>query len=366
MKKVLLVSSLAVVATAAQAIDMPTISGRLNNEVRYNMQSDKSGEPAEGVDSFTAISGVANAPSYLKAAGNIPINEMLNLDYMAEIGIRIEKNNNNETGKTVSSGVDLRQNAVVLNSQFGHLVLGHTYTPSSAISSFDPFGATGAGFGGSDMAGIVAEYDHDGNRATVDGLGYRHSLRQDIIGYKSPKMMGLQLFVSQDRSNDETVDNNVAQRYDTALNFDQKFGDVGVKAMANYVIRHGKAANDENQMTGAVKVSWMGFDFSGAYTLTTFEEGGKDVDKTQMFAAAAYTMNAHKLSLGYAMREYDDKAADEKYEGSQMSLGYEYAFNANVAGTFTGSMLTLEDKTSGSTTKDNDATVLTTGLRVTF
>lgn len=356
MKKVLLVGSLAVVATAAQAVDMPTISGRLNNEVRYTMQSDGAGEPAEtGYTSFNGITGVANAPSYLRAAGNLPINEMMSADYVVEMGVRVEKNS-----------VDLRQSAVTLNTNFGHLVIGHTYTPVSAISSFDLLGSTGAGLGGSDFTGIASFKLYDSSYvATTDGIGYRHTLRKDIIGYKSPKFMGLQLFAAQDSNNeDDQAVTTPVTRYDFALNYDQKFGEVGVKAMVDYLVVNGLAAHHEAQMTGAVKVNWMGFDLTGGYVATSWEVGGKDIDKTSMFAGVGYTMNAHKLAFMYGAREFDNKATSQKSEDTQMSLGYEYAFNKNVAATLTGSMLTLEDK-SGST-KKNEATVLGTGLRVTF
>lgn len=362
MKKALLFGSLAVVTAAAQAVDMPTISGRLNNEVRYTQQSDGAGEPAaNGYTSFNGITGVANAPSYLKAAGNLPINEMLNLDYALEIGVRIEKN------ETYPNGLDLRQNYVSLNSSFGSLILGQAYTPVSGIGSFDLLGSTGAGLGGSDFSAGIASfklYDTD-YAATVDGIGFRHTLRKDIVGYKSPKFMGLQLFAAQDSNNtDDQKATNPITRYDFALNYDNKFGDVGVKAMVDYLVVNGIAAHHEEQMTGAVKVNWMGLDVAAGYVATSWEVGGKDIEKTSMFAGVGYTYNAHKIAYTYGTREFDNKATSQKSEDTQMSLGYEYAFNKNIAATLTGSMLTLEDK-SGST-KKNEATVLGTGLRVTF
>ena len=74
-------------------------------------------------------------------------------------------------------------------------------------------------------------------------------------------------------------------------------------------------------------------------------------------------VNTQAPQLSYTAPIASDKT---KTEQSQLSLGYEYAFNTNVAGTFTGSMLTIEDKSATDPEKKNDATVLTTGLRVTF
>ncbi len=374
MKKAIVLGTVAALSFAAHAeMKAPTISGRLNNELRYVTQSDGAGEPAEGYATYTGIADVSNAPSYLRASGNIPMNEMLNLDYVVEMGVRVDVN-----------GVDLRQSAVMLNSPFGTLVAGHTYTPVSKISSFDLLGATGAGLGGSDFGEIAnIKLNQTGYTSTVEGIGYRHTLRKDVIGYKSPKMMGFQLYATQDRNNDENLDKQSTgdngtystsddpkahspNRYDIALNYDNAFGAIKVKGMLGYLMMDGGQAYGETQMTAAGKVSWMGLDFSLGYVATSWEKNSKDIDNTTMFGGLGYTYNAHNIAFTYGMKEFEDKESVTKTEASQMSLGYQYAFNKNVTGTLTGSMITIEDKTSVSPDKKNDATQLATGLRVTF
>ena len=153
MKKAIVLGSISALSFAAHAeMKAPKISGRLNNELRYVDQKsgDHNGDGDESsYANYTGLAGVANAPSYLRASGNIPMNEMFNLDYTLEIGVRVDK---------TTDQIDLRQNVVSLNSPYGSLILGNTYTPVSKISSFDLLSATGAGLGGSDLGGSVVNY----------------------------------------------------------------------------------------------------------------------------------------------------------------------------------------------------------------
>ena len=159
------------------------------------------------------------------------------------------------------------------------------------------------------------------------------------MGYKSPKMMGFQFHITHD--NNDTIelaatgDKQIIEYTDSVLSYNNKIGDIGVRAHLGYNMASGSEAEGETQMTGAAKVSVMGFDLAAVYTKVDYDVStpGDDFEKTKIFTALTYNMSKDcKVAVTYATSEgkLTETSGSQKDEATQISLGMIHTISKNI------------------------------------
>ncbi|PIK16586.1 porin [Halobacteriovorax sp. JY17] len=353
MKKVLGLAALVAISTTAQAeMAMPTIYGKLTKNYMYVNQEDFANRK-----SMTGVIDTDNSESRLGAKGSYEINSSLTANYALELGLNSSAA---DSGASSSGRLRIRLAKIDLVSNYGTLTMGQDYTADAlAVLKVDTFTGTVASGVGIDYATFVEGQD--------SGIGFMYRSRKDVIKYATPVFSGVQYTVSVDkndnRSNTATSAGGQPTYTTHLLSFDKKMDAMSLRLQTSYTHWAMSSNSDNSNLHFGTVLGFGDLTFKAGWSKQEVKPfTGASTETTRMTAGLTYAMAAHTAKVAYYKLEEEVGAATE--ESSQISAGYDYAFNKNVSMNTIVSL--LDNKDSTSTATNNDATVLSVGAVVKF
>jgi len=169
---------------------------------------------------------------------------------------------------------------IYISGSFGKVELGDQDGAASVLTVYAPYVGIGQAMGSfadfvpsADRAFTPSEGPGDPNFKAID------TADATKVTYYTPRFSGFQLGVSYAPERDSQADGEQVQfsdatgnhdnAFEFGLNYDNKFGDVGVKAGAGYVMadaKTGATVEDIRSFSLGAQVSYAGFAFGGGYT----------------------------------------------------------------------------------------------------
>ncbi len=355
MKKVLGLAALVAISTTAQAeMAMPTIYGKLTKNYMYVNQEDFANRK-----SMTGVIDTDNSESRLGAKGSYEINSSLTANYALELGLNSSAA---DSGASSSGRLRIRLAKIDLVSNYGTLTMGQDYTADAlAVLKVDTFTGTVASGVGIDYATFVQGQD--------SGIGFLYRSRKDVVKYATPVFSGVQYTVSVDkndnRSNTATSAGGQPTYTTHLLSFDKKMDAMSLRLQTSYTHWAISSTGDNSNLHFGTVLGFGNLTFKAGWSKEEEKPlTGNTTETTRMTAGLTYKMGAHTAKVAYYKIEEEVGTTSDK--DSQISAGYDYAFNKNVSMNTIVSLLKNETTPAATPSTDNDATVLSVGAVVTF
>ncbi len=353
MKKILVLSSAALMATSAVAAG-PTIYGKINKELRYVDQD------AETKNSITGVRDVVNSPSRLGAKGDMELANNLKGSYVIELGLYSNYKKATDAGK-----IDLRLVNGTVSGFWGSLTAGKQYTADAAaylgLDVMNGTGLMGSGFDMGDITGFESGAD-------TKGFGYNYISRHEGLTYMSPEMYGLKVGVT---TIDDTNNLGETNKWNVAyLGYNKMLGENKLQAHFSYGKEQITPLDDgddkDTYWQTAVGFNMPKLMISAMYGVYSFSD---KLDVTKMYLGAKYTMGPCAVAVSYINENADNDGKENKQ--SQLGAAFIHNFNSNLSARLTAAMVKVEeqefDYDGGTNLADaNDATVIGTGITVNF
>jgi hypothetical protein len=361
MKKVLALSTAAIVATPAMGAEMkmPTFYGKVNKAIMYVDQESKFNRKTN-----SGVVDVDSSESRIGAKGSYDL-ENMKAKYKIELGVN----------SSTSSGFRVRVGKAELETKFGTFTLGQDYTASaSVVKSYDVFKGTVAQGSNKDYYNFVANSNKQ--------IGYNDRSRADLVKYATPKFAGFQYTISQDKDdqddrdrNDPTAGNYGITNTEHLISYTKEMGKMMFNFNAAYIHWAEAASGDQSEMQFGGTFKMDKFAFKAGYGIESQDKDAgttTDIEDTRMIVGASYKLGSGKFMLGYSAWEEERKpqaGTTTTKEESHINFGYAHKFNKYVSINGIISSVSIEQNSGVAATDSaykNDATIASFGTTIKF
>ena len=385
MKKQLLTTTALIAAgvftvSGAALAQKPTLTLGGNTEQIFGVGSDD--------DAFTAVSG-KRAGFDQQSDGEIFFNGAVTLDNGIKIRTRVELESNTESNTAGESpnvahgtqGDTIDEHWMRISGSFGEIRLGSHDTAAQAMTT----GYLGTWSTNVHLNLAFDTADWISNPAAVGASTVgRVDLTSDgeAVSYFTPRFAGFQAGVSYIPSADEDVNNQRAlsggnadyEGWSLGLNFNRKFGDVGVGVAAGYNTMNESTAGREDPKVWGIggKVDFGGFRISASWV-------DRDDQKTAGVTTAAgqetfeagvrYTFGPNAVSLVHLSAETTatSNAAGDGDEAKVTWLAYRRTLGPGVVWGVSAIFADFDNAAAGAAAgTSNDGEALVTSINIRF
>ncbi len=400
-KLCILVSTLfMVVVFASRANSEMAIYGKLNKEIRDVLQKVK-----KSTTHYQGVRDVGNSESRGGLKGEYTF-DSIKLKYILEMGFNSTAalkpitigSESYETGDGMSGRLRVRQAAGTIETPFGEIILGQTFTAGALrFLKHDPLSGTGLGSMNIDQRGLV-----NNNRGRE--LGFRYRSRKDLLGYKTPTIAGAYYLTTLDENDTLVIDKDAMDMYwEHLVAYDAQWGATEIKLSGLLALNYRGTSNwDNDYYSIGADISIGDVEFLEDVTFhfmfgrqreMQFEEeeeksgtvkkasstvknvlcfSDNDNCFTRIFAGGSYNYDENlTLALTYSMvmfgeAKFNDEKKDRGYD-LQVALGANYTFSQYVALRALYGYYKVKDKFwEGDENLDNTAHMMMLGTQVSF